>query len=151
MDKESSIKSQNYHLDLSKYRFERANKILKVSKRDLEYGDYNESVSRSYYAIFYALLSVTELDGFESAKHSGIISYFTFTYLRTKVLEGKLSKLIDSAFKLRHNADYECFFTVSKDNAQKQINDAEEIINIIHPYLKSRWLEMEEKINEHNF
>lgn len=132
-------------LDLSKYRFERANKEVKSAKNLLHSEDFNEhaSVSRSYYAIFYALLSVTELDGFESAKHSGVISYFTFQYLRTKIFNGKLSKLIDSAFKLRRNADYEGFYIVSIKDAEKQINDAEEIIAILRPYLEKRWAEIE--------
>jgi len=147
MDKKSSLAIQDYHLELSKYRFERANKNLEISKRDFMYGDFNESVRASYYAIFYALLAVTELDGFESSKHSGVISHFTFKYLRTKVFDGKLSKLIDTAFKLRHNADYEGFFIVSKVDAQKQIDDAEEIINIIRPYLEARWAEMDENKN----
>ena len=130
-------------LDLSKYRLERANEEIKASKGLLELGYFNASASRSYYAIFYALLSVTELDGFESAKHSGVISYFTFHYLRAKIFDGKLSKLIDSAFKLRRNADYEGFYIVSIKDAEKQINDAEEIIAILRPYLEKRWAEIE--------
>ena len=132
-------------IELSRYRFERANETLKSAKSNFDNCFFNEAVSKSYYAIFYALLAVTELDGFEASKHSVIISYFTFNYLRTKIFDGKLSKLINSAFKLRHNADYEGFFIVSKGDAQKQINDAEEIINIFQPYLENRWREMEEK------
>ena len=146
MDNRSSLNPKSYHLDLSKYRFEHAEEEVNISKELLENGHVNTSVSRSYYAIFYALLAVTELEGFEAAKHSAVISYFTFHYLRTKIFDGKLSKLIDAAFKLRRNADYEGFFLVSEDDAQKQINDAEKIINAIRPYLQSRWAEMEEKI-----
>ena len=139
MDKRSSLNPDNYHLDLSKYRFEHAKEEIEISKNLLRDGHTNTSASRSYYAIFYALLAVTELDGFEAAKHSAVISYFTFNYLRTKIFDGKLSKLIDAAFKLRRNADYEGFFIVSKDDAQRQINDAEKIIDTIRPYLESRW------------
>ena len=146
MDKRSSLNPQNYHLDLSKYRFEHAEEEVEISKSLLRDGHSNTSVSRSYYAIFYALLAVTELDGFEAAKHSAVISYFTFHYLKTKIFDGKLSKLIDAAFKLRKNADYEGFFIVSKDNAQQQIYDAEKIINTLRPYLQSRWAEIEQEI-----
>ena len=144
MDKESGLDSSAYRVELSKYRFERAQKTLEISKRDCKYGDFNESASRSYYAIFYALLAVNELEGFESAKHSGVISHFTLTYLKTEVFDRKLSKLIDPAFKLRRNADYEEFYFVSEDDARSQIEDAEEIISTIRPYLESRWAEMSE-------
>ena len=121
MDKGSSLNPQNCHFDLSKYRFEHAEEEIEISKSLLRDGHTNTSVSRSYYAIFYTLLAVTELDGFEAAKYSAVISYFTFNYLRTKIFDGKLSKLIDAAFKLRRNADYEGFFIVTKEDAQKQI------------------------------
>ena len=145
MDKTSSLKTSEYRLTLSRYRFERANETLEVSKRDFDYGSYNESASRSYYAIFYALLSVTELNGFESAKHSGVISHFTYEYLRTNIFDRKLSKLINSAFKLRRYADYEEFYRVEREEAQTQINEAEKIINTIRPYLESCWAKMESK------
>ncbi|MBQ9434304.1 MAG: nitroreductase family protein [Synergistaceae bacterium] len=106
----------------------------------------NASASRSYYAAFYALLSVTELDGFESAKHSGVISRFKYDYLRTNILDRNLSKLIDNVFKLRKYADHEGFYVVSADDAQKQIDSAGEIINTLRPYLRSRWAEMRKQI-----
>ena len=131
-------------LDLSKYRFERANNSVKVAKRDFECGDFNESVSRSYYAVFYALLAVTELDGFESSKHSGVISHFSLVYLKTNIFDRKLSELINTAFKLRHRADYEGLYEVNADNAKARINAAEEVIRIIEPYLILRWKELED-------
>ena len=134
-------------IDLSKYRFERAKEEVDVSRKILDLGYVNASVSRSYYSIFYALLSVTELDGFESAKHSGVISYFNFHYLKTKIFDGELSKLINSAFNLRKSADYEGFYVVSADAAQKQINKAERIIAIIKPYLEERWAEIKKGEN----
>ena len=133
-------------LKLSKSRLERANNAVKVAKRDFDCGDFNESTSRSYYALFYILLAVTELDGFRSSKHSGVISYFTREYLKTEIFDRKISDSIKSAFKLRNNADYEGMYVVSQDDAQKQINDAEEAIHTIQPYLQSRWTEMEDEL-----
>ena len=132
-------------IDLSKYRFEHAKEEIDVSKELIKSKHVNASTNRAYYAIFYTLLAVTELEGFESAKHSGVISFFNFNYLRTKIFDGKLSKLIDSAFKLRRYADYEGLYVVNIDDAQKQIDDAEKIIEIIQPYLESRWVELEKE------
>ncbi len=130
-------------VDLSKYRLERANEEIKASKGLLELGYFNASASRSYYAIFYALLSVTVLDGFESSKHSGIISHFIHNYVKTKIFDKTVSDIIKSAFEIRTDADYEAFYTVSSQNAMKQINDAEKIIAILRPYLEKRWTEIE--------
>ena len=146
MVEESSIKVLRYRLDLSIYRFERAEEELNVAWELFDSGHMNASASRSYYAAFYTLLSVTELDGFESAKHSGVISRFKYDYLRTNILDRNLSKLIDNVFKLRKYADHEGFYVVSADDAQKQIDSAGEIINTLRPYLRSRWAEMRKQI-----
>ena len=130
-------------LDLSKYRFERAQKNLEFSKIILNLGDTNISASRSYYAVFYALLAVTELDGFEAAKHSGVIAYFNRNYVKTRIFDALTSKLIESAFKTRRYADYEGLYVVSTEEAQEQINKAGIIIDAVRPYLLSRWAEME--------
>ena len=146
MVEESSIKILRYRLDLSIYRFERAEEELNVAWELFDSGHMNASASRSYYAAFYTLLSVTELDGFESAKHSGVISRFKYDYLRTDILDRKLSKLIDNVFKLRKYADYESFYSVSADEAQKQIDSSAMIITTLRPYLESRWAEMRKQI-----
>ncbi len=132
-------------LDLSHYRFERAKENVRASKELLASGYINISASRSYYAVFYALLAVTELDGFEAAKHSGIISYFNRNYVKKNIFAPDTYKLIDKAFKSRRYADYEGLYITTTEEAQEQISIAEKVIGMIEPYLQSRWAEMEAK------
>ena len=146
MGEKSSLDTLRYRLNLSIYRFDRAKEELNVARELLEAGHMNASASRSYYAAFYALLAVTELDGFESAKHSGVISRFKFCYLKTNILDRKLSKLIDSSFCMRKYADYEQFYIVSFEEAQQQIDSADEIIVTLQHYLESRWADLRKQI-----
>ena len=129
---------------MSRYRFERAAEELDTAKQLLALGKHNKSANSSYYAIFHALRAVVAMDGFDSKKHKGIISYFNCSYVRTGIFPPGISKLIDSAFDIRGNADYEDFYEVSDEAAQEQISNAEYIISIIEPYLKSCWAEMED-------
>ena len=39
---------------------------------------YRSANNRAYYSIFHAIRSVLALDGFDSKKHSGVISEFCF-------------------------------------------------------------------------
>ena len=48
--------------------------------------------NRSYYAIFHAIRSVNALDGFDSSKHSGVISHFNQEYVKTGMFEKNLPK-----------------------------------------------------------
>ena len=69
-------------IDLSKYRLDTAKGDLKAARLLFDATEFRSSVNRSYYAIFHALRAVLALDGFDSSKHSGIISYFNLTTLK---------------------------------------------------------------------
>lgn len=85
------------------------------------------------------------LDGFDSKKHKGIISYFNRNYVKNRTFPADTSAIIETAFEVRGNADYEDYYEVTPEAAQEQINNAEHIISIIKPYLESCWAEMENK------
>ncbi len=70
--------------ELAEYRLTRAREMLSASKDNLEIGQYRTSLNRSYYAVFHAMRSANALRGFDSSKHSGVISYFTKEYLKLK-------------------------------------------------------------------
>ena len=125
--------------DLSKYRLERAKEDPATAKSNLKEGSYRASVNRSYYAIFHSLRAITALDRFDSGKHSGIIAYINQNYVKTGVFDRSFSKLMDSAFRLREKADYEDFYAVSSEDAERQIGKAEAVISIVEQYVESRW------------
>lgn len=126
-------------IDLSKYRFETAEENLEAAMTLLHDRKFKASVNRSYYAIFHALRAVTALDGFDSSKHSGVIAYFNRTYVKEGIFDKNVSKLIDTAFRLREKADYQDFIIISREQAQEQYEKAEKVINIVKPYLEGKW------------
>ena len=126
-------------VDLSKYRFSKAQDNLETAKVLLGLGKLEDSINRSYYAIFQAMRSVTILDNFDSSKHSGIISYFNLHYVKSGIFDKDTSDAINTAFKLRQKADYQDFYVVSQEQARAQIEKAGLIISMIHPYLRKRW------------
>ena len=101
-------------IELSKYRFETASSDLNAAVLLCNAKEYRGSVNRSYYAIFHALRSVLALDGFDSSKHSGIISYFNLNYVKSGKFDRNISKLISTAYRLREKADYQDFYIVTE-------------------------------------
>jgi uncharacterized protein (UPF0332 family) len=63
-------------IDLSMYRTEKAFERLEAARILLESGLWNDSINRSYYAIFTSARSLLALIGLDSRKHSGVISLF---------------------------------------------------------------------------
>ena len=128
-------------IDLSKYRLDTAKGDLKAARLLFDATEFRSSVNRSYYAIFHALRAVLALDGFDSSKHSGIISYFNLNYVKTDVFSREISKIISSAYRLREKADYQDFYIVSIEEADEQIKKADTVINSISEYLDKKYTE----------
>ena len=68
-------------VDLSRYRFQKAEEMLASAKRDMEADDFASANNRAYYAIFHAMRAVLALDGEDFKKHSAGIARFTLNYL----------------------------------------------------------------------
>ena len=126
-------------IDLSKYRYQTAADDLETARINFREGKYKQAVNRSYYAIFHAIRAVTALDGFDSRKHSGVISFFNKQYVKEGIFDKEISKIINDAFRMRENADYQDFYIVSKKEAEKQIEDATVFLERINGYIIDRW------------
>lgn len=129
---ESSVKA------LSKYRFESSQEALADAKLMFENGRYKNALNRAYYAIFHAMRAVNSLEGFDSSKHSGVIAFFNQTYVKEGIFPKDMSKIIRRASESREKADYLDFFVASRDDAEKQIQRAEEFQHVIEKYLLER-------------
>nr|WP_305182823.1 HEPN domain-containing protein [uncultured Schaedlerella sp.] len=130
---ESSLK------ELSRYRFDCACEDLNDAKLLLDAKSFKSSVNRSYYAIFHALRAVIALDGFDTSKHSGVIAYVNKNYVKEGIFDKSLSKMLDTAYRLRERADYKDFEVISRNMAEEQLRKAEKIIEMIARYLKEKW------------
>ena len=121
--------------ELSEYRLEKAKKDLERAKQVFDFQDYTLTTNRSYYAIFHAMRAVNALDGFDSKKHSGVIAHFNYEHVKNGDFPKEITKMIKAAMEIRHNSDYEDFYIVSKDTAEKQLENAEYIVSLVDAYL----------------
>ena len=126
-------------MDLSRYRLDKARGALEAAKVLLNAGDYEGAANRSYYAIFHALRAVTALAKFDAKKHSAVIAYFNRNYIKPGIFDKSLSRVIKSAFELRHSADYQDFYAVSIEQVRAQVGNAAEVIDVIADYLTKQF------------
>ena len=106
---------------LSAHRFGRAREELQTAELLLKNANFRSSINRSYYAIFHAIRAVNALDGFDSSKHSGVISHFNQEYVKTGIFEREASKIIRNASELREQADYEDFYEATQEEAAERV------------------------------
>ncbi len=72
----------------------------------LDAGLPDDSISRSYYAMFHAASALLMVLGFGSSKHRGILSLFDREVVRPGKVPRELSRWIHDAFEARQEADY---------------------------------------------
>ena len=120
--------------ELSEYRLKMAKEKFKSAKLLLDSQQWKDSIGRSYYAIFTAARALLALDGQDFARHTGVISYFQKTYIKTKVFDVKYSRYISEAFQIRNNTDYADFYIVSREDAEEQYERAVDFYNEIEKY-----------------
>ncbi|MCH5210796.1 MAG: HEPN domain-containing protein [Oscillospiraceae bacterium] len=125
-----------HRIILARYRLEKALNCIEVSKLNLDNDFLSDSVNRSYYAIFYAARAIMALDGIDRKKHSGVISYFQESYIKTGIFTKELSNIIQDAFNIRQITDYQDFFVMGYDDAVEQLKCAEKFCSEIKIYIE---------------
>ncbi len=124
--------------DLSKYRFEKALSNIEIAKELYKLEKYEFALNRAYYSIFDAMRSINAFDGFDSNKHSGVISHFNFNYVKTGIFPPSTSNIIRKASMLREKSDYEDFYKADKEETASMIALAEIFLKDVENYLKDK-------------
>jgi putative toxin-antitoxin system, antitoxin component len=122
--------------DLVQYRLSSAKERLESARLLLDAGQYKDSIGRSYYAIFTAVRAVLARDQVDFSKHAGVIAYFQREYIKSAIFDIKYSKILQRAFQIRNNCDYDDFFIVSKEDATEQYKNAVDMVQAIETYIK---------------
>lgn len=122
--------------ELAEYRMARAREMLSASESNLEIGQYKTSLNRSYYAIFHAMRSANALKNFDSSKHSGVIAFFTKEYLKTDIMDRKLSVIIKDSSFCREKSDYDDFYVAGRAEAEKQLKNAQYFVRQVESYVR---------------
>jgi uncharacterized protein (UPF0332 family) len=118
-------------------RLEKAQECLRDAERTIADNAFFNAANRSYYSIFHAMRAMLVIDGFSSKTHSGVISEFNRRYLKTEIFPKKFSNIIEKAFRVRNNSDYDDFYLLSKEDVLQQTANAKVFLITIESYIKA--------------
>ena len=121
--------------ELEIYSLERAEEMLHDSEQNYKMKQYRTSLNRSYYAVFHSMRAMNTLDGFDSSKHSAVIAHFNRYIIKTGKLEKKFSEVVKKTSYLREKSDYDDFYVASANEAQEQLDNAQEFVQAVKAYL----------------
>lgn len=117
---------------------QRADKYLKSANLLLKNKDYDSSVSRSYYAMFFATEAVLLTKELEFSSHRGVISAFGQHFVKTGIFPKDMRRWLQSAFEKRQTGDYSFRSVIEEQEAKETLKLAELFLKKIVEYLKKK-------------
>ena len=125
-------------MELSKYRYERAEQMLKASKLAYSQQDWVTANNRAYYCFFHAMRAVLALDNVDFKRHSAVISYFNQHYVATSLFDRAYGAKFTNAFTIRNHSDCDDFYLFSVEETKALIQDAEQFLGDVQAFLEKR-------------
>lgn len=116
-------------------RRQRADTALRAARTLLAQELYQDSISRSYYAMFHATSALLLTKGLGTSKHKGVISLFDLHFVKPGILTKETSRWIHGAFEARQEADYGDELANPKVEATTMLSHAEAFVRTVQPVL----------------
>ncbi|MCM1425078.1 MAG: HEPN domain-containing protein [Eubacterium sp.] len=88
--------------------------------------------------MYYSLTAVLCLEPIAFKKHKDTIGYFNKNYVHAGMFPNEIGRSISKAAKVRHASDYDEFYIASKEEAQKQIQTAKIVIDLVGEFISQK-------------
>jgi len=124
-------------IELSRYRIEKAKKILKDASNLFKTSSYESAINRSYYAVLNASRSLLILRGIDPETHEGIKTMLSKEFIRTGLLPKKFGETFRSIQSRRIDSDYGDYVEIGIDEASDSLKKAREFVSKAEDLLNS--------------
>ena len=92
--------------ELIKGYLEKAERKLMVAEKLLRSDDYEDAVSRAYYAVFHAAQGLLLTEGERAETHKGLVTLFGLLFVKTGKFKKDLGKYLANLKDERESGDY---------------------------------------------
>ena len=116
----------------------KASEKLAIAKKILESEFYDDAASRAYYAAFHAISAVLAERGLTFSSHAQVHGAFNREFVKTGLFPANTFNKIRRLFKDRQVGDYEWSSIIDKEGAERDIADAEWLVNECREYIEKR-------------
>ena len=113
----------------------KARRYIKSAELLLNDKDYESSVSRSYYAMFYAAQAALLTKELTFSSHKGVISAFGKHFIKTEIFPKEMGRELNRAFEKRQIGDYGYTFVVSDEEAEQILLYGKEFVDKVTSWL----------------
>lgn len=117
---------------------QRSNRYLQSAEILLKEKDYESSVSRTYYAMFYCAQAMLLTKSLSFSSHQGVISAFGEHFVKTGIFPKETGRELNRAFEKRQIGDYGHKFVISEEEAEEILANGKKFVEKIVHHLKDK-------------
>ena len=115
---------------------DRAQQDLLAAEQILNDSFYHVTVTRAYYAMFYAAQALLISQNVRRHRHAGVLSAFSEHFIKTGLIETEYAKYLGQAFESRLDSDSDITFTTDQALAEKVLYSARQFVHRAEHYLQ---------------
>ena len=98
---------------------------------------YDDCVNRAYYSMVSAAIAALRFKEITTKTHKGLHNKFSEIFIKSVEIETKLGRQFRYAEDLRNKVDYDSLETISEEQAELILEDAEAFSDTVDKLIKS--------------
>ena len=108
---------------------------LKTAHLNFDNGQYDDTVSRAYYAAYHAMTAVLASQDLVFSSHAQTIGAFNREFVKTGKFPAEFAKKTQDLFAARQTGDYDAETRLGRETAEESLRDAEAVCAAVRQYL----------------
>ncbi len=117
---------------------EKAKKFIKSAKLLFDAGDFDSTVSRTYYAMHHITEDVLLTKNLKIKTHRGLISKFGEFFIKTNIFTKEIGRQLRDIFDKRLIGDYEYITEINRIDAENVLITGQKYLKELIEYLETK-------------
>lgn len=117
---------------------EKAKKFIKSAKLLFDAGDFDSTVSRTYYAMHHITEAVLLTKNLKIKTHRGLISKFGEIFIKTNIFTKDIGRQLRDIFDKRLIGDYEYITEIKRIDAENVLITGQKYLKELIEYLETK-------------
>lgn len=114
---------------------EKARAKLTAAEALLKIGQYDDAVSRAYYAAYHSASACLLTEGQKAETHRGVLTLFSLLFVKSGKIEKAFGRCLSNLKDDRETGDYEVFSTIDVETAKNALQEARDFVAAVDRYL----------------
>ncbi|MCP9451778.1 MAG: HEPN domain-containing protein [Nitrospira sp.] len=98
-------------------------------------GEWDDAISRAYYAAYHAAQAALLTEGQCADPHKGVVTLFGLLLVKTGKLDKRWGKLLSNLKDDRETGDYDALSYLDEETARRAVQEADEFVAAVDRYI----------------